>query len=231
MRIKDRARPKTPPVEPGVYMAVCVGVVDLGEQYSEKFGRYSNKLKFVWALPSETLEINGKPEERQLSREFTFSLKKSGNLRSFLESWNSRTYTDEEFGDLDPTEQLGKACQLQVALNDTKEYSNVVNLMPLPKGLPVPQSTTPLFSWDMDQWDDAAFGLLPEWCQEQIKKSTQYQKEHAPADSIQVTDSAAPATGSPAAAARVADPMAAHAAATTGGTGSQAAAGTGGAPF
>ena len=57
MKIKDRAKPKTPPVEPGVYMAVCVGVIDLGEQYSEKFKSYSNKVKIVWAIPSETIRI------------------------------------------------------------------------------------------------------------------------------------------------------------------------------
>ena len=69
MKIKDRAKPKTPTVEPGVYMAGCVGVVDLGEQYSELYKSYSNKVKFVWALPSETIEVDGKTEERQLSRE------------------------------------------------------------------------------------------------------------------------------------------------------------------
>ena len=81
MKIKDRAKPKAPPVEPGVYMAVCVGVVDLGEQYSEKFKNYANKIKFVWALPSETIEIEGKTEERQLSKEFTISTSAS---RSWL---------------------------------------------------------------------------------------------------------------------------------------------------
>ena len=43
MKIKDRAKPKVPPVEAGVYMAVCIGFVDLGEQYSEKFKNYSYK--------------------------------------------------------------------------------------------------------------------------------------------------------------------------------------------
>ena len=75
MKIKDRAKPKVPPVEPGVYMAVCVGVVDLGEQYSELYKTYSNKVKFVWALPSETIEIEGNMEERQLSREFSVATK------------------------------------------------------------------------------------------------------------------------------------------------------------
>ena len=186
MKIKDRAKPKAPPVEPGVYMAVCVGVVDLGEQYSEKFKSYSNKVKFVWALPGETIEIEGKQEERQLSKEFTISASKKGNLRAFLESWNAKSYSDEEFGEVDLFDQIGKACQLQVVLNDTGEYSNVANLMPLPKGMPAPTSQTAFFTWDMDAWDDAVFENLPAWTQDQIKKSTQYQKEHAPDTTIEV---------------------------------------------
>ena len=186
MKIKDRAKPKAPAVEPGVYMAVCVGVVDLGEQYSEKFKNYSNKVKFVWALPGETIEIDGKPEERQLSKEFTISASKKGNLRTFLESWNGKSYSDEEFGEVDLFNQIGKACQLQVVLNDTGEYSNVANLMPLPKGMPTPTSKTAFFTWDMDNWDDAVFEKLPEWTREQIKKSTQYQKDHAPDTTVEV---------------------------------------------
>ena len=191
MKIKDRAKPKTPPVEPGVYMAVCVGVIDLGEQYSEKFKNYSNKVKFVWALPSETIEIDGKTEERQLSKEFTFSVSKKGGLRSFLESWNSKTYSDDEFAELDVFDQLGKPCQLQVVLNDTGEYSNVANLMPLPKGMPAPVSNTAFITWDMEAWDDAVFEALPEWTKEQIKKSTQYQKDHAPETAVEVKPPAA----------------------------------------
>lgn len=198
MKIKDRAKPKTPPVNPGVYVAVCVGVVDLGEQYSEKFKNYSNKVKFVWALPGETVEIDGKTEERQLSREFSVATKKTSNLRTFLESWNGRSYSDEEFGELDMFEQIGKSCQLQVVLNDTKEYSNVSNLMPLPKGMPAPTTKTAFFVWDMDNWDDSVFTALPAWTQEQIKKSTQYQKNHAPTESIAVstqTETVVPVSG------------------------------------
>lgn len=195
MKIKDRAKPKAPPVEPGVYMAVCIGIVDLGEQYSEKFKSYSNKVKFVWALPGETINVDGKEEERQLSKEFTFSSSKKGSLRGFLESWNGRGYSDEEFGELDVFEQLGKPCQLQVVLNETKEYSNVANLMPIPKGLPAPQSRSEMYTWDMDAWDDAAFEKLPEWTREQIMKSTQYQKSHVPVTDVQVDPASGTAAG------------------------------------
>lgn len=188
MKIKDRAKPKTPPVEPGVYMAVCVGVVDLGEQYSEAFKSYSNKVKFVWALPSETIEIDGKTEERQLSREFAVATKKNSKLRTFLGGWNSKNYSDEEFMELDLFDQIGKACQLNVVLNDTGEYANVDSVMPIPKGFPAPVSKTAFFTWDMDNWNDAVFEKLPEWTQEQIKKSTQYQKNHAPDTTVEVKE-------------------------------------------
>ena len=186
MKIKDRAKPKAPPVEPGAYPAVCIGIIDLGEQYSEKFKSYSNKVQIVWELPTETIEVDGKQEPRQLSKEFTISASKKGNLRGFLSSWNSKAYSDEEFLELDLFDQIGRACQVNVVLNETGEYSNVESAIPLMKGYPVPKSSTPPIRWDMDKWDDAVFQALPEWVQEKIKKSTQYQKEHAPDTAIEV---------------------------------------------
>ena len=186
MKIKDRAKPKAPPVEPGAYPAVCIGIIDLGEQYSEKFKSYSNKVQIVWELPTETIEVDGKQEPRQLSKEFTISASKKGNLRGFLSSWNSKAYSDEEFLELDLFDQIGRACQVNVVLNETGEYSNVESAIPLMKGYPVPQSNTAPIRWDMDKWDDAVFQALPEWVQEKIKKSTQYQKNHAPETTVEV---------------------------------------------
>ena len=186
MKIKDRAKPKIPPVEPGVYIAVCVGVIDLGEQYSEKFKNYSCKGMYVWELPGETIEIDGEQKPRQLSKEFTISGSNKSNLRKFIESWNSKSYSDEEFMEFDVFEQIGKPCQLNVVLNETKEYANVDNLMPLPKGFPAPTTDTKPIMWDMDAWNDEVFAELPEWIQDKIKKSQQYQKDHAPDTSIEV---------------------------------------------
>ena len=186
MKIKDRAKPKVPPVEAGVYMAVCIGFVDLGEQYSEKFKNYSYKGMYIWELPGETIEIDGEMKPRQLSKEFTISASNKSNLRKFIETWNSKSYSDEDFMEFDVFEQVGKPCQLNVVLNETKEYANVDNLMPIPKGFPAPTTNTKYIKWDMDAWNDDVFAKLPEWIQEKIKKSTQYQKEHAPETEIKV---------------------------------------------
>lgn len=189
MKIKDRAKPKMPPVEPGVYIAVCIGVVDLGEQYSEKFKNYANKVKFIWELAGETVEVDGEQKPRQLSKEFSVSTSKKGNLRAFLSSWNGKEYGDEEFGEVDLFNQIGRPCQLQVVLSETGEYANVANLMPLPRGRAAPTTDTKPILWDMEHWDDAVFSELPEWIREQIKKSTQYQKEHPPTETIEIKSS------------------------------------------
>lgn len=186
MKIKDRAKPKAPPVEPGVYMAVCIGFIDLGEQYSEMFKSHSNKGMYVWELPGETIEIDGEQKPRQLSKEFTISSSSKSNLRKFIESWNGKSYSDDEFLDFDLFDQIGKPCQLNVVLNESKEYSNVDNIMPIPRGFPAPTSDTKQVRWDMEQWDDAVFAELPEWIQDKIKKSTQYQKDHAPNTVVEV---------------------------------------------
>lgn len=197
MKIKDRAKPKLPPVEPGVYMAICVGVIDLGEQYSEKFKKYSNDVKFVWELVGETVEVDGEQKPRQLSRDFSIASSKKANLRGILSSWNGKQYGDEEFGELEIFDQLGKACQLNVVLNDTGEYANVDSVIPIPKGMPVPTTETPFVRWDMDAWNDEAFAALPDWVQEKIKKSTQYQKQHAPTDVVDFKEQAAQDTAAP----------------------------------
>ena len=186
MKIKDKAKPKTPPVAPGTYAAVCVGVIDLGEQYSEKFSKYSNQVQIVWELADTTIEVDGEQKPRQLSRTFTMSTGKKSNLRAVLSSWNGIQYSDDQFAELELFDQIGKPCMLSVTLNETGEYANISAVVPLLKGYPAPQMVSTPIRWDMDQWDDAVFETLPDWVKDKIKSSTQYQKEHPPAGTIDI---------------------------------------------
>lgn len=196
LKVKDRAKPKIPPVEPGVYIAICVGILDLGEQFSEKFKNYRNEVQFIWELCGETVEVDGEQKPRQLSRTFSVAASKKSNLRGFISGWNGVQYGDDQFADLDLFTQVGKACQLNVVLNDTGEYANVDSAIPLPKGMPAPVTDTAPILWNMDEWDDKAFEALPDWVQEKIKKSTQYQQMHAPTDAVDFpADSPAAAPG------------------------------------
>ena len=137
---------------------------------------------------------NKKQEPKQLSKEFAIATKKNSGLRTFISSWNSKAYTDEEFQEVELFDQIGKACQLNVVLSESGEYANVDSVMPIPKGFTAPESSTTPILWDMDNWNDEVFKTLPEWVQEKIKKSTQYKKEHTPTDSIEVKSPEVPAT-------------------------------------
>lgn len=190
MKIKDRARPALPPVPAGQYLAVCVGVYDLGEQYSEKYKNYSPKIMISFDIPTVTIEVDGKQEPRQLSKEFTISGKNNSKLRAFISSWNGVQYSDEAFGEFDPLTQVGKPAMINVLLNETGEYANIDTIMPLFPGLTAPTTSTALRVWDMDNWNDKAFSELPGWVQDKIKKSTQYQKIYAPVTDVTMAGNA-----------------------------------------
>ena len=189
MKVKDRARPKIPPVEPGVYVAVCVYSIDLGEQlceYKDKSKSYNNQVQLGFELIGETVEIDGKQEPRTLSRTLNFARSKNSSLRKFVQSWLGKTFSDEAFDEFDTNDLVGMPAQLSVILNESGDYSNIDTIMQLPKGMPAPQATQPLIRFDIDPWDDAAFEQLPDWAKEKVKKSTQYQKLHVPTDSVDV---------------------------------------------
>ena len=67
-----------------------------------------------------------------------------------------------------------------MVLNESGEYANIDTIMQLPRGMAAPSPASALIRYDMEPWDDAAFAALPDWAQEMIKKSTQYQKLHVP---------------------------------------------------
>ena len=190
MKIKDRVKPKLPTVEPGVYAGICIGIIDLGEQYSEKYKNYSYKMQIVFELPTETVEVDGKHEPKQISKTFNVTAKAGSKFRDFISAWNGKTYSDDDFCDLEMFDQLGKPCMLNVVNSESGEYSNIETVMPLIKGMQVPESHTAHIRWDMDAWDDEAFKKLPEWVQDNIKKSTQYQKLHAPETVVEVKETA-----------------------------------------
>ena len=185
MIIGNKVKPKLPPIPPGMYAGICVGVVDLGEQRNEMRNKYENRVQIIWELPTlPMIEVDGKPQPRQLSRTYTFTVSKKSNLRKLLTGWNGVQYSDEQIKALDLFSQLGKPCTLNVILNDTGEYSNIDSVTPLMQGYPIPTTATPFMKWDMDEWDDAALETLPDWVKDKIKKSTQYQKAHPPTTTI-----------------------------------------------
>lgn len=187
MKIKSGVKPSLPPVPGGTYLAVCVYSIAIGEQlceFKDKGKSYNNQVMLGFELQGITIEIDGKQEPRTLGRTFNIAKSKNSALRKFVGAWEAKEYTDEEFLELDTNDLVGKPAMLNVVLNESGEYSNIESIMQIPAGFPVPQATLPLIRFDMDPWDQAAYDKLPEWAQQRIQKSTEWQKNHAPTETI-----------------------------------------------
>lgn len=195
LKIKKKSGPSVPPMDAGTYPAVCVGIVDLGEQYSETFKKYNDKMLVIWEIPSQTIEIDGGDKPRWLSKDFSASLNEKSNLYQILVSWRGKAFTENEltedetgFMQFSVLDMLGTGCFLQVIVEekDGNSYNRITSVIALPAGMPAPATETPLIAFDIDAWDDEVFKSLPGWIQERIKKSTQYQKLHVPTDPVDV---------------------------------------------
>lgn len=188
MKIKDRAKPKEPPVPAGTYRGVLVHVTDIGEQLckGKKGDYYQNQVVFTYELVGKTKEIDGQQKPIDLSRTFGVTRGANSAFRKFVQDWTGKHMTDEEWDDFDPGTLLSRNAMLSVAHNDTGEYANISTAMQPFEGDVYPAPALPLLYFDMDNWDDSVFNQLPEWAQERIKKSTQYQKEHTPETTVEV---------------------------------------------
>lgn len=125
----------------GAHQAVCVDVVDLGIEVSDKYvnektgePNKAHKVRFVWQI-AEPLMDDGR--RYSISRKFTLSLNEKSALRKFLESWRGLPFTAADLSKgFDVEKLIGVNCILQVLPSEDGQYRNVSAVMPLTKGVP-----------------------------------------------------------------------------------------------
>ena len=156
----------TPPPA-GLHPALCIGVVDLGQQVS-MYGTKS-KLLLMFELPTCLMD-DGRPFI--ISRRFTATLHRQGDLRPFLAAWRGKDLLAEEAKNFDMGVLLGKPCRLfiQHEEREGKLYANIENVLKPEAGQPA-QASNPLVRFDLDQPDLAVKGLLPEWVRKAIDQA------------------------------------------------------------
>ena len=200
MKIRDNVKPSLPPIPGGNYLGICVYSIGIGEQLCEFEGKsktYNNQVMLGFEICGITVEIDGKQEPRVLGKTFNIAKSKKSSIRKFIGAWEAKEFSDDEFLDVDTNDYVGRPGLVTIVVNETGEYSNIEGISPLPVGLPVavPDPVSKLIRFDMEPWDQAAFEALPEWAQEKVKKSTQYQKDHVPIANVAVQGGQAPQSG------------------------------------
>lgn len=197
MKLKDKIKPKIPPLENGIYMAVCVAVADIGDQYSAKFKNIQRKILFAFDIPSETIEVNGEIRPRQLSKRCTFTDSNRGTLIKVVNAWLNSNISERELRDMELYDFAGKPCQIRVSVREDGVHNDVEDVMALSKGMTIPTTDTPIIFYDIDEdgFSGDKWDALPQWLQDVVKKSEQYQKNPPDKPLDMPADQAQPTTG------------------------------------
>jgi hypothetical protein len=178
-------------ISAGTHVARCYGIIDLGTQYSERFGNWTRKVNLQFELPEELMD-DGRP--LAISKKYSLSLNDKANLKKDLESWLGRGVTEQEqkegfsLGTL-----LGKPCLLSIihAESNGKTYANIAAVMSVPKGTKVPDQSNPAVSYDVENGKDAVFEKLPEWIRTMIEQSKEFKDGDEPIEE-ETTDTPVP---------------------------------------
>ena len=180
LKLRRKKESTVPPLEGGAYFGICVGIINVGHQYSEKFKKSSEKVIFIFEIPSERVMIDGESKPRWISEKYTCSLNPKAKLCEVLVAWRGRNFTDAELEEFDLTSMIGVPATLQVVQSEYNgnTYANIAGITGLPKGVPAPRAENEFLIYDVSEPDEAVFEKLPEWIQNLIKASDEYADNH-----------------------------------------------------
>lgn len=179
-------------VSPGLHLARCYRVIDLGTQKTNFKGqvKMTRQVMISWEILGS--DETGQPIRMKdgrpymVSRNFTLSWAEASNLRASLQSWRGKPFSQEEMRRFDLKNILGAWCMLNIiekTSDDGKTYTRVENITPVPgmirqAGLPQPVNETMMFTLQSPDWK--IFETLSQGIKNKIMASPEYAKAKAP---------------------------------------------------
>ena len=151
----------------------------------------------VWKIQQEGIVCLGASDcsgrrRRGYGSPYTMSLNEKAALRQRLEGWRGRVFTPAELEGFDLGKVLGQPCLLNIIQAQKKDgtpYSKINGVSRLPKSMPVPQASSPLILFDLDDPDALnKMSQLPEWVQGRIKASETYKASLNPPPQVSHCD-------------------------------------------
>jgi len=142
----------------GTHPARVTAIVDLGLQEFTWQGttRRRHLMGITFELANKRTK-DGQPFA--IFERVTMSLHEASKLTGIVEACLGNPGPSE----VDPADLLGRAVLVSVAHRESggRTYANVSHVSPIPDGMAVPETTTPLRLFDLDHPDPAVFAKLP----------------------------------------------------------------------
>ena len=175
------------PVPPGMHLARCYRIIDLGTQESKYQGTSKKLYKVMLQFEIHGEDDAGKPivtekgEPMSISKNFTLSLADKATLRVDLQTWRGREFNADELRGFELKNVLGAWAMLSIIKEmggDGKEYTNIKAILGVPPaikkaGLPAGHNDLKLFS--IDEPDMVLFDSFSSNLKLKIEKSPEWQ--------------------------------------------------------
>lgn len=182
--IKANQPTKREIVPSGTHIARCYSMIHIGSVEWEYQGekKVSNKVRLTFELPNEMRDFGGKVEQPMvISKEYTLSLHEKSNLRKDLESWKGSALTIEDLKSFDITNLIGKGAMISIIHKLSKKgnkFAQIGNVNSLSKGIKCPPQINETFIFNFeDEFNQAWLDEQPEWIQDEIKSTEEYQNK------------------------------------------------------
>ena len=174
-------------VAPGMHLARCYRVIDLGTQKTEWQGQTKSLPKVMIQFEVHSEDDDGKPlvttkgEPMSISKNFTVSLQDKATLRKDLVSWRGREFTKEEADGFHLKNVLGAWAMLSIAKsvgNNGKDYTNIMSINPVPPAIKkagMPESHNQAMYFEIESPNMEMFKTFSDNLRAKIKLSPEWQ--------------------------------------------------------
>lgn len=159
--------------KPGMRLARCVRLIDLGTHYDEKWKKDKRLILIGFELSGQVME-DGRPF--MLSKRYTLSHSEKAELRKDLENWYGKQFDTKALdaaGGFDLTKLLGRPAMVNITHSDDGKYANIRSVNPAPEGMdPIPQ-VNPTLLFSFDNFDEKAYQALSEGVRAKVQQSAE----------------------------------------------------------
>jgi hypothetical protein len=183
---KDSGGGSFTPVAPGMHLARCYRIIDLGTQKTEYQGQIKHLQKVMLQFEVHGEDDHGKAlvtakgEPMSISKNFTLSLAEKATLRKDLQAWRGRDFTAEELRGFELKNVLGAWAMITAAKslgNNGKEYTNIVSINPVPASIKkagLPSGFNQVSMFVIDEPDMKLFETFGNGLKEKIQGSPEW---------------------------------------------------------
>ena len=183
---KDSGGGSFTPVAPGMHLARCYRIVDMGTQKTDFQGQVKHLQKVMLQFEVHGEDEDGRPlvtakgEPMSISKNFTLSLAEKATLRLDLQAWRGRPFTADELRGFELKAVLGVWAMITAARalgKNGKEFTNIVSINPVPAAIKragLPEGFNKLGSFDIDNPNMELFETFGNGLREKITSSPEW---------------------------------------------------------